>query len=83
MDNGEAFMRARRLAQQAAQQSGLDPYNALPWTLQRAQSVYQAYRAAAEQRHPWTPGERPEPEDITGLRLLEEFLAKRKRNKGE
>lgn len=25
-----------------------------------------------------TPGERPEPEDITGLRLLEDFLAKRK-----
>jgi hypothetical protein len=25
-----------------------------------------------------TPGERPEPEDTTGLKMLEEFLAKRK-----
>ncbi|HEU0063230.1 MAG TPA: hypothetical protein VFR19_25355 [Hyphomicrobiaceae bacterium] len=59
--------------------------------LDNGEYMMRAYRALAEQQQalnqtnpylPGTPGER-EAEDVTGLRLLEEFLAKRKRDQGE
>jgi hypothetical protein len=81
MDNGEAFMRAQRLAQQ----QGLNRYNSYYQSpLTNVQNPYNPYRSSAG---PPTPGERPEPEDLTGLRLLEQFLTKRREardgNKGE
>jgi hypothetical protein len=66
LDNGEWMMRAQR---EAMQQAINDYYNA------QAQNPY---LSPAAWTNPSTPGERPEPEDTTGLRLLEEFLAKRK-----
>jgi hypothetical protein len=62
-DNGDAFMRAAREAQRQV----MNQYNApFPGLNPRA------WTGAP------TPGERPEPEDTTGLKMLDEFLAKRK-----
>jgi hypothetical protein len=78
MDNGEYMMRAMRAAlQQQALQQQQNPY--LPYlTPQQQQNPYLPYLTPRAWTGPVTPGERPEPEDITGLRLLEQFLAKRK-----
>jgi len=74
MDNGEYFMRryGRNMveSQHLAQQS-YQPYQTSP--LLNAQNPYNPHNSS-----PVTPGERPEPEDTTGLKMLEEFLAKRK-----
>jgi len=82
LDNGEWMMRAQREAQQQA----INNYNA---ALRYAALAYQPYAGQASvtpgstPNSPTSPGERPEPEDTTGLKMLEEFLARRKRNQGE
>jgi hypothetical protein len=71
LDNGEWMMRAYREATQQA----LNQYN------QQALNQYNnSYPSLTPQAwtNPPTPGERPEPEDTTGLKMLEEFLARRK-----
>jgi hypothetical protein len=85
LDNGNAFMRARRTAPPtaveqaafaqiaAAQQEYLRRYNAQnPYLMPRAWTNAQAGAP--------TPGERPAPEDTTGLKMLDEFLQRRKRD---
>jgi hypothetical protein len=71
MDNGEWMMRAAR-QQQAMQQQAINLYNLAQYTGPHLTQQAQAWTGAP------TPGERPEPEDTTGLKMLEEFLAKRK-----
>lgn len=75
MDNGEAFMRAMREAQQQARQQAQSNQNPYLGGLAGMQVPSLTPRAWTG---PVTPGERPEPEDTTGLKMLEEFLAKRK-----
>jgi hypothetical protein len=75
MDNGEWMMRrygrdrfeAQQLAQQRAMQQAISDY-------------YTSLGQGGPSLTPraWSPGERPEPEDTTGLKMLEEFLTKRK-----
>jgi hypothetical protein len=87
LDNGNAFMRRntdqasnpyllaayQAMAQQMAQQQARNPYN--PYNGLNAQLTPRAWSNA--QSGAPTPGE-CEAEDVTGLRMLEEFLAKRK-----
>jgi hypothetical protein len=70
LDNGEWMMRAQREYQ-------ADPYRRMAQQLAReaAQQIFNAHLTPQA----WTAGERPEPEDTTGLKMLEEFLAKRRR----
>jgi hypothetical protein len=67
MDNGEWMMRAERDA---------DPYRRLAQQLAReaAQQILDAYLTPRAWSNP-----QPEPEDTTGLKMLDEFLAKRRR----
>jgi hypothetical protein len=75
LDNGEWMMRAQREAQQQARNQYL---SALYGSALNQANPYLTPRAwsNAQSGGP-TPGER-EAEDVTGLRMLEEFLAKRK-----
>lgn len=67
LDNGEWMMRAQREYQAA-------PYRRMAQQLAREA----AQRLQIQNPYSPTPGERPEPEDTTGLKLLEDFLARRK-----
>lgn len=71
MDNGNAFMRAQREAQIAAAQAAI-----LRQAYNNPMGPFGQYPPRAWTEPP-IAGE-PEPEDTTGLKMLEEFLAKRK-----
>jgi hypothetical protein len=83
MDNGEYFMRrygrdmfeAQRLAQQQARSQYLSGL----YNIAQQQNPYLTPPRAWSNAHSGAPapGERAA-EDVTGLRMLEEFLAKRK-----
>jgi len=76
LDNGDAFMRAQR----AAQQQAINRYQAFgPHDPGMYGPISQR---PVDERKP-TPGEKPEPEDTTGLRMLEELLAKRRKDHGD
>ncbi len=72
MGNNEYLMRAYRAA--AQQQAALNQYRGQALANIANNSVPQASMNAS------TPGELPA-EDVTGLRLLEEFLTRRKERK--
>jgi hypothetical protein len=79
MDNGDAFMRAQRQAMQQAMQQQINAYNHSAYS----QSPYAYSQNPYLSPRAWTPGERPEPENASGgLRLLEEFLQRRKVQQG-
>lgn len=69
LDYGEAMLRAARAAMEQQQQE-LQRYSGNPYSL--------AGYGNNSSVGPDTPGERPAPEDTTGLKLLEEFLTKRR-----
>jgi hypothetical protein len=71
LDNGNAFMRAQREAAQQAINPGLTP---AAW-----HNLPPDERRRLLQQLPQVPYTQPEPEDTTGLKMLDEFLAKRRR----